>query len=111
MTQEQKQNKQTVHSFMSGTEFSYLDKVVRPKDGTVFKIGDLIEWEDLDAEIEKYDEETDEITYKTPQFYQGKIDRIYLIEWSKDVFNIQISLKVPSLGRLDLNDIERIEIK
>jgi hypothetical protein len=90
------------YQFTSGTKYSYLDKVVRPKDGEEFKIGDLVSWDDPDVELDR------EGNFITEQTFQGKIDSIFLIEHKYGEFEIEVSINNPRLGRLELNEIEKV---
>lgn len=90
--------------------FSELEQIERPKDGKIFKVGDLVYWNDPD-----YWSEDKEYKNQYGSLFQGKIDGIWLTHysWDKpDIFHVEISLdgnttKPYPLGRLDLNDIEQ----
>jgi len=98
--------KQQVRSFIMGEpKYSFINEIVRPRDGAVFKIGDLVYWNDRDWMFE--DQEYQKQNQSS--IFSGNIDQIYIIDDGNDRFNIQISLENEqphSLGRLDLNDIE-----
>jgi hypothetical protein len=85
-----------------------IDKIIRPKDGKEFKIGDLVYWADPDWNFE--DQEYQK-KYESNVF-EGNIGDIMIIQydWDKeDIFHIEVSLtnvKPFCLGRLELNDIE-----
>jgi hypothetical protein len=85
-----------------------IDKIIRPKDGKEFKIGDLVYWADPDWNFE--DQEYQK-KYESNVF-TGNIENIMVIQydWNKEgLFNIEITLTNTSpydLGRLELNDIE-----
>jgi hypothetical protein len=85
-----------------------IDKIIRPKDGKEFKIGDLVYWADPDW---VYEDQEYQKKYESNVFV-GNIEDIMIIQydWDKeDIFHIEVTLgntKPYDLGRLELNDIE-----
>lgn len=84
--------------------YTLVDSITRPKDDKIFKVGDLVYWNDPD-----YILEDKEYKSKYGSLFEGNILQIWIIENIENNFEIQILLtneKPFALGRLNLNDIE-----
>ena len=97
--------------FISGNKWTTINEIMRPSDGQIFKIGDMVDWCDPDDWLLN-DDEREYYKDTSYPYFTGTISKIMIIEDSKPQiykYNIEICLRNTEphdIGRLDLNDIE-----